>query len=70
MSTFQARRPAGVPTGGQFAPQHRPEPGFELDAEPGPGGNEPVLPPGPLHAAPVIGGRVEVASARVMEGVR
>lgn len=69
MSTSPLRRPAGVPTGGQFAPQRHPEPGFELDGGLGsapssaPGVQGAVLPAGPLRAAPVVGGRVEVASA-------
>jgi len=33
MSIYQPRRPAGVPTGGQFASKTRPEPGYTLDAE-------------------------------------
>lgn len=60
MSTSQARRPAGIPVGGQFAPQHRPEPGYNLDPDPGP--DTPVLPPGPL-GADSDRGRIEIASA-------
>jgi len=34
MSTAQPRRPAGAPTGGQFAGMTRPEPGYDLEAGP------------------------------------
>jgi len=34
MSSYQPRRPAGVPTGGQFATKSHPEPGFGLEVEP------------------------------------
>jgi len=37
MSTTQPRRPAGVPTGGQFASKSQPAPGFALDADDSPG---------------------------------
>jgi len=33
MSSYQPRRPAGVPTGGQFASKSQPAPGYTLDAE-------------------------------------
>jgi len=63
MSTFQARRPAGIPVGGQFAPQQHPEPGYNLEVDAEPGQDSPVLPPGPLGATGVGGGRIEIASA-------
>jgi len=37
MSSTQPRRPAGVPTGGQFASKSRPAPGYTLDADDSPG---------------------------------
>jgi len=37
MSTAQPRRPAGVPTGGQFASKSQPAPGYTLDADDSPG---------------------------------
>jgi len=37
MSATQPRRPAGVPTGGQFASKSQPAPGFTLDADDSPG---------------------------------
>jgi len=37
MSSCQPRRPAGVPTGGQFASKSQPAPGFALDADDVPG---------------------------------
>jgi len=33
-TTPRPRRPAGVPTGGQYAPKTQPEPGYSLEAEP------------------------------------
>jgi len=33
MSSYQPRRPAGVPTGGQFATKSRPEPGYVLEGD-------------------------------------
>jgi len=33
MSSYQPRRPAGVPTGGQFASKSQPVPGYTLDAD-------------------------------------
>jgi len=36
MSTAQPRRPAGVPTGGQFSTKDQPAPGYTLDDGPGP----------------------------------
>jgi len=33
MSSYQPRRPAGVPTGGQFATKSRPEPGYSLEGD-------------------------------------
>jgi len=37
MSATQPRRPAGVPTGGQFASKSQPAPGYTLDADDSPG---------------------------------
>jgi len=37
MSNYQPRRPAGVPTGGQFASKSQPAPGYTLDADDSPG---------------------------------
>jgi len=37
MSSYQPRRPAGVPTGGQFASKSQPDPGYTLDADDSPG---------------------------------
>jgi len=37
MSTTQPRRPAGVPTGGQFASKSQPAPGYTLDDDDSPG---------------------------------
>jgi len=37
MSNTQPRRPAGVPTGGQFASKSQPAPGYTLDADDSPG---------------------------------
>jgi len=37
MSNYQPRRPAGVPTGGQFASKSQPAPGYTLDADYSPG---------------------------------
>jgi len=37
MSTAQPRRPAGAPTGGQFASKSQPAPGYTLDADDSPG---------------------------------
>jgi len=37
MSSAQPRRPAGVPTGGQFASKSQPAPGYTLDADDSPG---------------------------------
>jgi len=37
MSSYQPRRPAGVPTGGQFASKSQPAPGYTLDDDDSPG---------------------------------
>jgi len=37
MSSCQPRRPAGVPTGGQFASRSQPGPGYALNADDSPG---------------------------------
>jgi len=50
MSSYQPRRPAGVPTGGQFASKSQPAPGYTLDADDSPG-------QATIDGRPVDGGR-------------
>lgn len=56
MSTPQSRRPAGTPSGGQYATKAHPEPGFDLDGDQGDGATQiapdPATPPGAGREAP------------------
>jgi len=61
MKTIQPRRPAGVPTGGQFATKTHPEPGYTLDAADVDGGAATIdgKPAEPAIEAKPYGGRTE-----------
>jgi len=60
MSATQPRRPAGVPTGGQFASKSQPAPGYTLDTDDSPG--QATINGRPVEAVVKVfgdGGRIE-----------